>query len=251
MTNWVFMRCNTYFIGLLASLIIVSCNSDGGKRSSGYASGYMNVTAKSGLDFANVLDEGNMKNPFNYINAYTGGGVAIGDINNDGLPDVYLTGNMTSSKLFLNKGDMRFEDITASSGTATQGWCTAVTMADVNNDGWQDIYVCRSYHDAPQARANLLFINNKNGTFSEQGLQTGVGDANYSIGASFTDYDRDGDLDLVVANHPRFRLVSLTTHYNYWTNPVPEFSNKLFRNDGGTFVAVSYTHLTLPTTPYV
>ena len=112
------------------------------------------------MAFSNDLDEFKLKSVFNYVNAYTGGGVAIGDINNDGLQDIYLTANMSSSKLFLNKGNMKFEDITLSSGTMTQGWSSAVTMADVNNDGWMDIYVCRSYHDAPEDRMNLLFINN-------------------------------------------------------------------------------------------
>ena len=92
--------------------------------------------SKSGLNFENLLNEELLKNPFNYVNAYTGGGVAIGDINNDGLQDIYFTSNMGSSKLFLNKGEMTFEDITVQSGTSTTGWSSAVTMADVNNDGW-------------------------------------------------------------------------------------------------------------------
>ncbi len=196
---------------------------------------------KSGLSFSNILDEEKLTNPFNYINAYNGGGVGIGDINNDGLQDVFMTGNMVSSKLFINKGDFKFEDVTALSGTTTNGWCTGVSMADVNDDGWLDIYVSRSYHDAPahKLRENLLFINNKNGTFSEKAAEYGVNDGNYSIGASFFDYDRDGDLDLIVANHPRFRMVSLATHYNYWISPVMEFSNRLFRNDGNKFVDVT------------
>lgn len=188
--------------------------------------------SESGLDFENLLDEELLKNPFNYINAYTGGGVAVGDINNDGLQDIYFTSNMGSSKLFLNKGEMTFEDITVQSGTSTTGWSSAVTMADVNNDGWMDIYVCRSYHDDGKDRKNLLFLNNKNGTFTDVAGRIGIDDENYSIGASFFDYDQDGDLDLIVANHPRYRLVSLQTHYNYWKSPVKAFSNRLFRNDG-------------------
>ena len=193
----------------------------------------------SGLVFNNLLNEEYLKSPFNYINVYLGGGVAIGDINNDGLQDVYMTGNQTSSKLFLNKGNMRFEDITESSGTATTDWASAVTMADVNNDGWLDIYVCKSYIGEPDVRKNLLFLNNKDGSFSEVGEEMGVADENYSVAASFFDYDLDGDLDLIVGNHPRYRTVLLSIHYNYWKNPVPEFSNRLFRNDGDRFTDVT------------
>ena len=226
---------------LLISLVItllISCNTEQNSTTS-FNSGFKNVTAGSGFDFSNILNEEVMINPFNYINVYNGGGAAIGDINNDGLQDVFMTSNMDVSKLFLNQGDMKFKDITVSAGVNKVGWCTGVTMADVNQDGWLDIYVCRSYYDAPQDRANFLYINNKDNTFTEQGIQYGVADTNYSIGASFFDYDLDGDLDLVVANHPRFRLVSLQIHYDYWTNPVPEFSNRLFRNDGNKFVDVT------------
>lgn len=195
---------------------------------------------KSGLQFSNILDEDNLTNPFNYINAYNGGGVAIGDINNDGLQDIYLTGNMVSSKLFLNMGNLKFKDITLSSGTGTKGWCTGVTMADVNNDGFLDIYVCRNYEDDPEKRTNLCFINNQNGTFDEKSKGLGIDDSNYSICASFLDFDRDGDLDLTVGNTPRYRLEGdFMHHYNLWKHPVPEYSNKLYRNDHGKFIDVT------------
>lgn len=217
--------------------LISSCGSD--KAPSPKSSGFKNITAGSGFDFSNILDEKTMVNPFNYINAYNGGGVAIGDINNDGLQDIYMTSNMSESKLFLNKGNMQFSDVSVSAGVNAIGWCTGVTMADINQDGWLDIYVCRSYYDKASDRANLMFINNKDNTFTESAQQLGIADQNYSIGASFFDYDLDGDLDLVVANHPRFRMLPLATHYNYWTNPVPEFTNKLFRNDGTKFTEVT------------
>jgi enediyne biosynthesis protein E4 len=194
---------------------------------------------KSGFDFSNILDEERLVNPFSYINAYNGGGVAIGDLNNDGLQDVYMTGNMVSSGLFMNRGNFTFEDVTERAGVRTRGWCSGVTMADVNNDGWLDIYVCRTYYDIPEDRANLLFINNQDGTFSEKAGQLGINDENFSVSASFFDYDRDGDPDLVVANHPRDRAVSLTVHYNYWISPVKKFSNRFFRNDGGSFTEVT------------
>ncbi len=225
-------------IVLLIIIICVGCTKDQPQNKSKI--GFEKIpSTKSGLQFSNDLDENNLKSPFNYINVYTGGGVAVGDINNDGLQDIYLTANMSSSKLYLNKGNMQFEDISKSSGTMTEGWTSGVTMADVNNDGWMDIYVCRSYHDAPEDRMNLLFINNKNGTFSEMAKQYGVNDENYSIGASFFDYDKDGDLDLIVANHPRFRNIPMQIHYDNWIKPVKKFSNRLFRNDGDTFTDVS------------
>jgi len=226
---------------LIIAMVFTSCSKDettGSQTST--ASGFKAIpSAQSGFDFANNLDEQTLKSPFNYINAYTGGGVAIGDINNDGLQDIYMTANMGSSKLYLNKGDMTFEDITLKSGTSTTGWSSGVTMADANNDGWIDIYVCKSYHDKPEDRANHLFINNKNGTFTDLGRQLGVNDENYSVAASFFDYDRDGDLDLIVANHPRFRMVALSKHFKYWQSPVKEFSNRLFRNDKNKFTDVT------------
>ncbi|NNF20604.1 MAG: VCBS repeat-containing protein [Saprospiraceae bacterium] len=112
-------------------------------------------------------------------------------------------------------------------------------MADVNNDGWLDIYVCRTYIGEQEDRRNLMFINNKDGSFTEKAEILGIADTNYSVAASFFDYDVDGDLDLIVGNHPRYRVVSLNTHYDYWKNPVKEFSNRLYRNDGERFTEVT------------
>ena len=202
---------------------------------------FKRLSADCGFDFINSLDESELTNPFNYINLYTGGGVAIGDINNDGLQDVFMTSNINSCKLFLNNGALKFTDITIEAGCATTGWCTGVTMADVNNDGWQDIYVCKSYHDSSVERRNLLFINNKNNTFTEQGIALGAGDENYSIGASFFDYDKDGDLDLIVANHPRYRFMPLAHHYKLWKDPIKKYSSRLYRNDFGKFTETTTT----------
>lgn len=223
-------------------MLAIACQSDGNRSNSSGGAGMSfaeHGPDKTGITFSNNLDEYTLKNPFNYINAYNGGGVAIGDVNNDGLQDIYLTGNMVSSKLYLNKGNFEFEDVTQPAGVSTEGWCTGVVMADVNNDGWLDIYVARSYEDDPYQRTNLLFINNQDGTFTEKAAAYGINDSNYSISASFFDYDQDGDLDLIVANHPRYRLLSFAKHFDYWQNPPKEFSSRLFRNDGQKFTDVT------------
>ena len=194
---------------------------------------------ETGIVFSNDLDEDNLVNPFNYINAYNGGGVAVGDINNDGLQDIFFTGNMVSSRLYINEGNMQFRDVTESAGLITDGWSTGVTMADVNQDGFLDIYVCRAYHNDLARRRNLLFMNNGDGTFSELGEEYGVADGNFSVSASFFDYDKDGDLDLIVANHPRFRLVGGNQHIVHWNDPPLKYSSRLFRNDGNRFVDVT------------
>ncbi len=202
---------------------------------------------QTGITFSNTLDFSKLKITLDYINAYNGGGVGVGDINNDGLPDLYFTGNQTGNRLYLNRGNLQFEDITAEAGVAcAQNWSTGVTMADVNNDGWLDIYVCNSYHDEPAAlRENKLFINQGNTaegvpTFTESAAAYGVNDPNYSIQAAFLDIDKDGDLDLYVGNHPRFRRQDQAVHERYFQDPVPEFSDRLYRNDGdGRFTDIS------------
>ncbi|MFK7905705.1 MAG: FG-GAP repeat domain-containing protein, partial [Chitinophagales bacterium] len=182
----------------LIGLISLSSCEDGestGIAKEGFEVEFRELTPEeSGIDFANTFDENELTNPFNYVNLYNGGGVAIGDINNDGLQDVVLTGNVVPTKLYLNKGGMKFEDITKSSGISFDGWATSVTMADVNNDGWLDIYICRAYHDDPSKRENLFYWNQKDGTFKEMASVIGINDSNFSIGASFFDYDSDGDL---------------------------------------------------------
>ena len=141
---------------------------------------------RTGIDFKNQLFESDAFNVLNYIYFYNGGGVAIGDINNDGLPDILFTGNMVKNRLFLNKGNFKFEDITAKSGIADmQGWCTGATMVDINGDGKLDIYICRSADGHPEMRKNLLFINNGDLTFSEKAEEYGLADEGYSTQAVF------------------------------------------------------------------
>lgn len=154
----------------------------------------------TGIDFTNQLYEDENLNIITFEYFYNGAGVGIGDVNNDGLQDIFFSGNMVSNRLYLNKGDFQFEDITKSSGLTTLGkWATGVAMADINQDGWLDLYVCYAgpFANAEQ-RANELYINNKDNTFTEKAKQYGLADTGHSVQAAFFDYDRDGDLDVYI-----------------------------------------------------
>ena len=138
-----------------------------------------------------------------FVNEYTymGGGVGIGDFNNDGLQDIFFAGNQVSSKLYINKGNLRFEDITQKAGVPTNTWCTGVSVVDINNDGWPDIYVSVSGRVAGIREKILLFINQHNLTFKEEAAEYGLADTSYSTQAVFFDYDKDGRLDMYLLNH--------------------------------------------------
>ena len=193
--------------------------------------------SKSKIRFKNLLVEDEQFNVLNYPYFYNGGGVAVGDINNDGLTDIFFTGNMVKNRLYLNKGNFEFEDITEKSSVADkQGWCTGATMADVNADGWLDIYACRSADFNASKRTNLLFINNHDNTFTEQAKKYGIDDSGYSTHAAFFDYDRDNDLDLVVINHSLKEYMQgqqEKPRIRQQVNPV--FSTHLYRNDNGHY----------------
>lgn len=196
---------------------------------------------KTGIKFRNILEENPDFNVLNYQYFYNGSGVATGDINNDGLVDICFTGNMVKNRLYLNKGNFQFEDITPQSTIADkQGWCTGVTMVDINNDGWLDIYICRSADGDASRRRNLLFINNKDLTFSEKAEEYGLADEGYSTQASFFDMDKDGDLDMFLLNHSsnefagfKRELVTLKQQSS------KAFGSQLYRNDGGKFTNIT------------
>ena len=158
-------------------------------------------SSKSGITFKNNLTETDDLNILDYLYFYNGGGIAIGDINNDGLADVYFTGNQVKNKLYLNKGNMKFEDITLKAGVeGNSDWNTGVVMGDVNGDGLLDIYVCAVVGVNGFNGHNELFINNGDATFTEKSSEYGLDFDNYSSTAAFIDYDLDGDLDALVAN---------------------------------------------------
>jgi len=195
--------------------------------------------SNSGINFANSLTENDSLNYFTYSYLYMGGGVAVGDINNDGLKDVFFTGNQVSNKLYLNKGHLQFEDITKKSGVSgDERWYTGVTMADVNADGFLDIYC--SVAGKFQPKANQLFINNQDGTFTEKAQEYGLADAGQSVQATFFDYDNDGDLDVYVANYPITKFNASVYVYEQKMKTVNDVeTDHLYRNDSSKFVDVT------------
>ncbi|MCH8903830.1 MAG: VCBS repeat-containing protein [Bacteroidetes bacterium] len=231
---------------IVVMALIVSCNSQSENSEMESASGFQLFTLlaaeETNIYFANNIIEDEHQNFRDFDYMYNGSGVAIGDINNDGLMDIYFTGNSVDNKLFLNEGNMVFNEITQSAGvTARNSWCTGVTMVDINDDGWLDIYVCRSYSDGnADARRNLLYINNGNNTFTESAKAYGIDDLNYSSQATFFDYDRDGDLDMFLGNHPRDLIDNVQDRLYHRNYPIMTESDKLFRNNGDeTFTDVT------------
>lgn len=155
----------------------------------------------TGVDFSNTITENDSLNMFVNEYTYMGGGVGVGDFNKDGLPDLFFTGSQVSSRLYLNKGNFHFEDITSKAHVSTDGWCTGVSIVDINNDGWPDIYVCVSGKSPGARRRNLLFINQHDLTFKEEAAEYGLADTSYSTQAVFFDYDHDGRPDMYLVNH--------------------------------------------------
>jgi len=198
---------------------------------------------RTGIDFSNTITTNDSVNAQSEVFIYNGGGVAVGDLDNDGLPDLFFTGNMVSSRLYLNKGDMRFEDITTSAGVRTSVWASGAAMADVNDDGYLDLYVCVTGLKTSRGRdrANLLFLNNGNRTFTEAAARYGLADTGFATTAAFLDYDGDRDLDLfLVNNSPKeFSRGAADTHPLGVRSDSPEGYNTLYRNDGDRFTDVS------------
>lgn len=197
-------------------------------------------SSETGISFNNKLTETEEENVLFYDSYYTGSGTAILDVNNDGLQDVFFASNQGPEKLYLNKGNFKFEDISKSAGIeGGDQWSGGVTAADVNGDGYDDIYVCNSLYLDPERRRNILYINNKDNTFTNKAKEYGLDDPGFSIQGSFFDYDLDGDLDLYLVNQPpnhnttRDSLMALNVpHYQY--------SSRLYRNNGNeTFTDIT------------
>ena len=222
---------------VFTALVMVQCN---GKRTSAPALYTLLSPESTGIDFENRITDQAEFNIFNYRNFYNGGGVAIGDINNDQLPDIFFVSNMDSNRLYLNKGNFQFEDITRSAGVwGNMTWSTGVTMADVNNDGLLDIYLCNSGDPIGNNRENELYINNGDLTFTEASRQYRLNDDGYSTHACFFDYDQDGDLDCYVLNNS-FRAIERVEQFTIRRElRNGDGGDKLYRNDGGVFTDVS------------
>jgi len=229
------------YLLLLITLFCFSCKQERNKP-------LFELRENTGIDFRNNLVDNETDNIFQFRNYYNGGGVAIGDINNDGLADVFFTSNMGSNKLYLNKANFKFEDITDKAGFKQDSmWGTGVLMVDVNNDGWLDIYVCNSGHMSDGHRKNKLYINNHDLTFTESAARYGLDISAYTTQVSFFDYDNDGDLDcFMIDNSP----IPVNTLNNSNRRDLPDSAwpvanyfkgggDHLYRNDKGHFTEVT------------
>ncbi len=205
-------------------------------------------SSETGIDFTNEVVDSKGLNIFSYRNFYNGAGVGIGDINNDGLPDVYMVSNLGENKLYLNEGDLKFKDISSTSDTkGSHAWSTGVVFVDINNDGYLDIYVCNAGNVKGDNRKNELFINNKDLTFTESAAQYGLDDDGFTTQASFFDYDGDGDLDAYILNNSFIPVNSLNNinkrdiRDKNWDLPdiFKGGGDKLLKNNNGKFVDVS------------
>src|SRR5450432_2533052 len=226
------------FLSLMITLGYGSCN----KKVSSHAPALFTLLSptETGIDFANNLHYSEEFNMYTFRNFYNGGGVGIGDINNDGLPDIFLCSNQGSNKLYLNKGNFQFDDITEKAGVGSDGvWSTGVSFADVNGDGLLDIYVCKSGDLKGKNRSNQLFINNGNLTFTDRAAEYGLANTGLSTHAIFFDYDNDGDLDCYLLNNSFRSIGNYDLIKDQRKIPDSLGGNKLFRNDGGHFTDVT------------
>lgn len=238
------MQTRLYLFTLL-SVLIWSCDPPseaGPERAEPSSQTFFQLldSTATGVAFNNRVADSNDFNVLTYRNYYNGGGVAIGDINNDGLSDLYFTANLTANRLYLNRGDFVFEDITETAGVAgDKAWSTGVTMADVNGDGWLDIYVSNSGDISGDNKENELYINNGDLSFTEKAADYGLNNGGYSTQAAFFDYDLDGDLDCYLLNNSFKDPSRIELYRSMRDQPDALAGDKLYRNDGQTFTDVT------------
>ena len=236
---------NKFAIASILIICLLGCTSESKKKETLFT---LLSELETGINFENMIVNQQDLNIFKYRNFYNGGGVAIGDINNDGLPDVYFTSNLGKNVLYLNKGNFKFEDISKKAGIqGSKLWSTGVVMIDINNDGFLDIYVCNAGNSKGEDQKNELFINNGNLTFTEKAEEYNLADSGITTHAAFFDYDLDGDLDCYLLNNS-FIPVSSLNYSNKrelrdqnWevADILKGGGDKLLRNDSGKFVDVS------------
>ncbi len=195
----------------------------------------------SGISFANMVKEDDFNNLISNFYIYNGAGVAVGDINNDGLDDIYFVSNQNEDKLYLNKGDFKFDDITLTANiNNADGWSTGVSMVDINSDGWLDIFVCKSSPaKTKDVLQNKIYVNNKDNTFKESSNDLGLGHLGFSTQTYFLDYDNDGDLDIYMLDHQMRNIVFPENVSSQVKAEYSKMSNQLFRNDNNKFVNVT------------
>ncbi|MEL6306404.1 MAG: VCBS repeat-containing protein, partial [Bacteroidota bacterium] len=231
------VRLSSYL--LIVLVFLAACDKEKEAPSKEVKQFTLLPSSETGIKFSNVITDTKQANILLYNNFYGGAGVGVGDFNNDGLPDIYFAGNQVADRLYLNKGNLHFEEITEKAGIQDDGgWSTGVTLADVNGDGHLDIYVSRElYDDKPELRENLLYINQGDGTFSEKANAYGINSNQRTRHATFLDYDNDGDLDLFLLTQPpnpgnfsEFRGANLQD---------PKYAMLLYQNTGEGFEEVS------------
>lgn len=217
----------------IVSLILNACGSNQEGRF------HLLDASRTGIDFNNNIVENDTVNVFQYMNVYTGAGVAVGDINNDGLTDIYFSGNMVSGRLYVNRGDLEFEDVTEEAGLLNESWGTGVTMVDIDQDGFLDIYIAVSGGAPERQRANLLYINNGDMTFTEKAAEYGLDDTRQSMHSAFFDYDKDGDLDMYLLVNPAAYEHQVNSSNPRKLDGTSISNDRLYRNDNGKFIDVS------------
>jgi len=234
-----FHRFFSTITGYLLISIFLSCHSNN-EFDAPHALFRLLPSSQTGITFNNRVEDTKDFNIFKYRNFYNGGGVAIGDVNHDGRPDIFFTSNQHENQLYLNKGDWKFEEVAAKSGlTSSHHWHTGVTMVDINGDGWLDIYVCNGGDIPGDDRANELYINQRNGQFKEEAHAYGLDDHGISTQAIFFDYDHDGDLDCFILNNSNKSVESFGYSPDLRKIRDPENGDRLYRNDNGHFTDVS------------
>jgi hypothetical protein len=228
---------------ILLSLILWACQTqveDSIEESESVERIFQLISAQSsGINFSNDIKENDTVNVLDYEYSYNGGGIGVGYFNRDSLPDLFFSGNQVGNKLYLNQGGLTFKDATAGSGLdQSMGWASGVSVVDLNQDGLDDLYICYTGSKVARQRANEFFLNNGDGTFTEQAVALGIADTSYSTQAVFFDYDKDLDLDLFVINHAN------DFQQDDRIDPVradgsARSTDRLFRNDGTLFTDVS------------